>query len=126
MLRKSLYLVLALVVFFGLWEWSYSGSADPKNLHYVAWKWHLLPIDPMRALETMVGDPDQERLVKGKTPDELAKRFGFVLTTSQTTPYLAQCASFRPGASVLFLNKSNYMVVMQNGRASELVLCKGY
>src|SRR5580700_6102899 len=123
MLRKSLYVVLALVVFFGLWEWSYPGSADPKNLHYVAWKWHLLPIDHMRALGVMTHDTYSERLVLGKTPDQLARRFGFVRTVSEVGPYLRDyCAAARPGASVLFLNNSDYMVVMQNNRVTELVL----
>jgi hypothetical protein len=126
MLRGSLYLVLAIVIFLGLWEATYPDSGDPKNLHYVAWKWHLLPMDPMRALGVMTHDSYSERLVLGKTPDQLEKRFGFVQTVSQVGPYLRDyCAAARPGSSVLFLYNSNYMVVMQNNHVFELVLCKG-
>jgi hypothetical protein len=125
MKKTILWGVLAIVTFTGLWEVTYPDRYDPKNLHYLGWKWHLLPMEPRRALSTMTHD-NADALVLGKTQRELEHRFGFVLTVDQATPYLREyCASDRPSADVLFLNSSNYMVVMERNRAIELILCKG-
>jgi hypothetical protein len=118
--------IIAIAAFVALWEATYPDREDPKNIHYVAWKYHLLPMDPHRALSIMTHDQYSERLVLGKTKEELQQRFGFVLTTNQVRPYLRDyCAAARPGADVLFLNSNNYMVIMSQGKATELVLCKG-
>jgi hypothetical protein len=107
-------------------EITYPDPYDPKNLHYVGWKYHLLPMDPHRALLIMTHDAYSDRLVVGKTRDELRHRFGFVLTKDQVRPYLQEyCAAARPDNEVLFLNSNDYMVVMKDNRAVELVLCKG-
>jgi hypothetical protein len=124
--RTVLYGLLALGLCMALWEATYPDEGDPKNIHYVAWKWHLLPIDPLRALGVMTHDRNSEHLVLGKTPSELSNRFGYVLQLHQVTRYLQECAAYRTGSEVLFLNKSDYMVVLTNNRATELVLCKGY
>jgi hypothetical protein len=50
-----------------LWEALYPDYYDPKNPHYVAWKYHLLPMDPRRALSIMPHDQASENLVLGKT-----------------------------------------------------------
>lgn len=126
MTRKLLYVTVAFALLLGVWEATYPDAYDPKNPHYVAWKWHILPMNPRRALSTMTHDAYSQRLVVGKSSDELVERFGFVKTVSQVSPYLREyCAASRPDTDVLFLNNSDYMVVMQNGRAIELVLCKG-
>jgi hypothetical protein len=125
--RKAILICAVAVAAFGLlWEAMYPDSYDPKNLHYVAWKHHLLPMDPNRALSTMTHDSYSERLVVGSTEEQLRQRFGFVRTVDQVSPYLQNyCAAVRPGAHVLFLNSSDYMVVMNQERATELILCKG-
>jgi len=125
-MRKALVVLGLLATIIGVWELTYPDKFDPKNPHYVAWKWHLLPMDPMRALGTMHGDVWPDRFVLGKTENELNARFGFTKSVSQVGTYLREiCAPARPGATVLFLNDSNWMVVMKDGRASELVNCKG-
>ena len=109
-----------------LWEATYAERYDPKNLHYLGWKYHLLPMDPHRALSIMTHDGKSDQLVLGKTRKQLQQRFGFILTKDQASPYLREyCAASRPNAEVLFLNSNNYMVVLENDRAVELILCKG-
>jgi hypothetical protein len=126
MKRVTSGIVILIVVFLLLWEATYPDRYDPKNLHYLAWKYHLLPMDPHRALSIMTHDQYSERLVLGKTKAELQRRFGFVLDVDQVRPYLREyCAASRPNANVLFLNSYDYMVVMKNDRAVELVYCKG-
>jgi len=125
--RRVIFLSAAAIAAFGLlWEATYPDPYDPKNLHYLGWKYHLLPMDPHRALSIMTHDAYSDRLVVGKTKEQLQNRFGFVRTEEQVSPYLREyCAASRPNAEVLFLNSNNYMVVMHNDRAVELVLCKG-
>jgi hypothetical protein len=124
--RVVFYVALAIGSIIAAWQMTYSDNQDPKNIHYVAWKYNLSPMDPMRALATMTHDRWPDRLVLGKSPEGLAERFGFTRTTAQVSPYLRDyCAAARPRADVLFLNNSDYMVVMKNGKAVELVLCKG-
>jgi hypothetical protein len=118
----SIGLVLAVPL---IWWACYPDADDPKNPHYVAWKWHLLPMDAHRTLSTMTHD-NAFPLVIGLTRDQLVKRFSFVRTKSEVRPYLIDyCAASRPSADVLFLNDSDWMVVMKDGKASDLVLCKG-
>ncbi|MBB5057568.1 hypothetical protein HDF16_002274 [Granulicella aggregans] len=108
------------------WHLIYPGYYDPKSIAYLGWKFHVLPMEPVRALNTMTHGPNSDRLVLGKSRQQLQQRFGFVRTVDQVSPYLRDyCAAARPGADLLFLNSSDWMVVMQRDRAVELVLCKG-
>jgi hypothetical protein len=102
---------------------------DPKNIHYVAWKWGLVPIDLDKALEIMVGDgvPSKFPLVIGKSEEDLKKRFGYLRTLDEAAPYYRFCysTSFWNGKNVKFLRTSNWMVVFEGGKATDLVLLKG-
>ncbi len=75
----------------------------------------------------MIGDPDRDKLVIGKTPDQLRDRFGYLTELAQASPYLRNCylSSGWSGKTVMFIRKSPWMVVFDNGHASELVLIKG-
>ena len=126
MKRTILIAMLAFAAIIALWQATYPDQFDPKGLHYVLWKWHLLPMDPHRALSIMFHDNYAEDLVLGMSQQELERRFGFVRTVDQVSPYLRDyCAAARPGADVLFLNSNDMMVVMRKGKAAELVVCKG-
>jgi hypothetical protein len=125
MKRVLLWSVLGVALFLGLWSLQYR-DGDPKSIAYIGWEANLLPMEPLKALSIMTHGPNSDRLVLGKTKPQLQQRFGYVLTADQVGPYLRNyCAASRPGANVLFLNSSNFMVVMNNKRAVELVLCKG-
>lgn len=128
--------VLLTLCFFRLWIATYPDRGDPKNLNYVLWKHGLnSDMDLNTALATMTHDRWSERRVLGLTPDQLKDRFGYVKTYDEVSPYLQRCATptglGEPEKTprvqnVLFLRDEDYMVIMRNGRAVDLVLCKGY
>jgi hypothetical protein len=125
-MRRATLIVLGIAGFFLLWHATYPDDYDPKSIGYIGWKLHVLPMDPTRALGIMTHGANSDRLVLGRSRQQLQQRFGFVRTVEQVSPYLRNyCAAARPGAEVLFLNSSNWMIVMQRDRAVELVLCKG-
>jgi hypothetical protein len=125
--RKILWLVVIFVAFFGMWWATYPGPDDPKGIMYIGWRFGLPSLNPDRALGTMVGDIHRENLVIGKTKDELIRRFGYVTTVDQASEYVRYCYFNSPyyGKDVLILRYSNWMVLMDNGRAVDLVLVKG-
>jgi hypothetical protein len=105
----------------------YHGPGDRKDLRYQAWKLGLYPFDLDQATSTMVGDISPDRLVVGKTKEELIKKFGFVTPLDQASAYIKFCYFNSPyyGKQVLILRHSDWMVVMQGDRAVDLVLLKG-
>jgi hypothetical protein len=105
----------------------FHGPVDRKDLRYQAWKHGLYPFNVESAVETMIADPNRDSLVLGKTVPQLTAKFGYLRTAEQATPYEQYCyenSSYR-GKPVLYLRNSNWMVLMENGRAAELVLVKG-
>jgi len=132
--------ILTLLVFY-TWLGIYPDDVDPKNI-YVLWKHGLnnnMNLDS--ALAAMSHDVWPVRRVEGLTKDQLKTRFVYILTLVEVTPYYQACY-FTPGAFALgnvgraeiaaksedafFLRDSPWMVVMKNGKAVDLVLCKGY
>jgi len=132
--------ILTLLVFY-TWLGIYPDDVDPKNI-YVLWKHGLnnnMNLDS--ALAAMSHDVWPVRRVEGLTKDQLKTRFVYIRTLVEVTPYYQACY-FTPGAFALgnvgraeiaaksedafFLRDSPWMVVMKNGKAVDLVLCKGY
>jgi hypothetical protein len=109
------------------WQALFHGPVDRKDLRYQAWKHGLYPFRIESALETMVADPDRNSVVVGRTASQLASRFGYVLPINQAPQYDQFCYENSPyrGQSVLILRSSNWMVLMENGRAKDLILIKG-
>jgi hypothetical protein len=120
--------VLLAVVVLGAW-WALYPGPDPKGFEYIGWRLGLPTRGQDRALGTMVGDVHRETLVIGKTKDELISRFGYVTTLDEpSSQYVKFCydnSDYYRGKQILILRRSNWMVVMQNGRAVDLVLVKG-
>ena len=117
------------LILVGGWIGMYPKESDPKNLHYVLWKRGLYPLDPNVALDTMVGDADQSKLVIGKSKNELAAKFGF-LTPIQSASQYDQIAYQglpidRSKHEVFVLRNSTWLVILTNGVASDLILVKG-
>lgn len=125
--RISLTLALLLIVAIGLWQAAYHGPGDRKDLRYQAWKLGIYPMNLDQATGTMVSDIWPDRLVVGKSREDLVKRFGYVTPLNQASDYVKYCYFNSPyyGKEVVILRRSNWMVVMQNGRATNLVLLKG-
>jgi hypothetical protein len=118
--------VLIPCLILGLWVATYPGYYDPKNIHYLLWKWGVASIDPDRALSIMTHD-NSLPLVIGKSEDDLRKRFGYLRSLDEARPYLRGCyrKSDWDGQTVMFLRDSEYMVVLKNDKVTELVLVKG-
>jgi hypothetical protein len=133
--------ILSLLVFY-VWLGTYPDDVDPRNIYYVLWKRGLnndMNLDS--ALVAMSRDVWPVGRVEGFTKDQLKARFGYVRTLAEVTPYYQACY-FTPGDFTLgnvgpaeiaaksedafFLWDSPWMVVMKNGKAVDLVLCKGY
>jgi len=125
--RVVLIVLSALILLPTGWELLYHGPAEPKDLRYKAWKLGVYPMDPEKALETMVGDTFPDKLVVGKTEAELRNQFGYLTPLDRASEYVKYCYnnSDRRGQIVFALRDTNWTVVMKDGRAQELVLVKG-
>ena len=118
------------------WVVDYPMDYDPKNIEYVLWKHGLnqnMNLD--HAVGGMTHDTWAVRLVEGKSKEELKNRFGFIRALNEARPYDQLCStngSFgergisAAGKEVVFLRDSDWMVILSNGKAVDLVLCKGY
>lgn len=132
------FVAVGVVLSFGplvVWLGIYPDNGDPRNIYYVLWKHGLNSnMDLDNALFAMSRDVRRERQVQGLTKDQLKARFGYVRTLAEVTPYYRACYSTPAGRAesggqsedAVFLRDSPWMVVMKNGRAVDLILCKGY
>jgi len=111
----------------GLWQIAYPDHSDPKNLRYQLWKMRCATFNLDEACGTMIGDTSREKLVLGKSKSQLEQRFGFLTKPEEAGPYLGGFykKSSWNGRDVLFIRHSPWMVVFENGKASDLVLVKG-
>ncbi len=137
--RALFFVALGVLLSFGaiaLWLVTAPDTNDPKNLYYVLWKHGLnLNMNLDHALDTMVLDPDQRAFVIGSTKEQLKSRYGIVHSISEEPPYYQRCddlassnqpAVWQEGREAVFLRDSNWMVILEHGRAVRLVQCKGY
>lgn len=110
-----------------MWQLTYDSPGDRKDLRYQGWKLGLYPMNTDKALSTMTHDVFPDTLVVGKTKDELIRKFGYVSTLDQASTYVRYCYFNYPHneEQVLILRSSNWMVLMKNGRATDLLLVKG-
>ena len=119
------------------WLALYPEESDPRNIHYALWKHGLSHnIDLDSAVAGMTHDTRAVNIVKGMSRVQLDRRFGYVRTLDQVTPYLRECYTLpytagergvpARGKDVVFLRDSWQMVILDNGKAVDLVLCKGY
>jgi hypothetical protein len=121
------FLVLVVVVMFlGGWALTYP-SPDPKSIKYVLWTADLYSLNLDEATGTMVGDPNRDKLVVGKTKAQLRDKFGSLLSPADASRYLRGCYqnSSWKDRDVLFIGQSSWMVVFDGDRATNLVLVKG-
>jgi hypothetical protein len=116
-----------LILSIAAWSLTYPSSSDPKNIKYVLWKAGIYKLNPDIALATMIGDPDRDRVVLGRTKAQLRKEFGALISPGDASMYLRSCYenSPRKEKDVMFLGPSSWMVVFDHDKATELVLIKG-
>ena len=84
-------------------------------------------MNPDIATETMIGDAGRDKLVIGKTKEQLRNRFGYLLTPANASQYLRTCYqnSSWKDRDVLFIRQSPWMIVFDGNKATDLVLIKG-
>jgi len=104
--------------------------ADPTEtvgVRYWAWKHGLVQMDLDHALDEMVNDPGRDSLVLGKTEPELRAKFGFTLPVEQASSYVQYCYknSQYTKSQVFMLRHSNWMVLMRDNKAAQLLRVSG-
>jgi hypothetical protein len=128
-LGAALTLLLALVVAPFVWRALYPDADDPKNIDYVLWKNGMnRNINLDIALRAMAHDSPGRKVV-GLSREELERKFGYVRTLGSRSR-LGSCYSWEvirnPQASeVVSLRDSFLIVALENGKAIELIDCKG-
>lgn len=105
----------------------FHGPNDTKDLRYQGWRLGIFPFDLDQATSTMIADAHRDDLVIGKTKEELIRKFGYLTPLDQASQYIKYCYFNSPyyGKLVLILRNSEWMVIMKNDRAEELVLVEG-
>ena len=100
---------------------------EETSVRYLAWKHSMVKMDLDQALDEMVNDPGRDSLVLGKTEPELKAEFGFTLPVEQASPYVQYCYknSQYTKDQVFMLRRSNWMVLMRNGKAAKLLRVSG-
>ena len=84
---RILIIILALAfVFVAGWVLTYPSSNDPKNIKYVLWKANLYKVNLDVATAAMVGDPNRDKLVVGKTKAQIRDKFGSLLSPADASP----------------------------------------
>ncbi len=113
-------------VFVAAWALTYP-NGDPKNIKYVLWKAGIYRMNLDTAAYTMIGDSGRNKLVVGKSREQLRNKFGYLVTPANASQYLRGCYqnSDWKNKEVLFLRQSPFMVVFDGNRATDLVLVKG-
>ena len=119
---------------FLFWLKSYPNADDPKNIDYVLWKYGLnanMNLDA--ALSAITHDSWPVRRVAGLSKRQLRDRFGFIRSFDETTPCgqpkdLVEVFGLGPyfgAAEAITLRDSNWVVLLKNGIAVDLLICKG-
>ena len=108
------------------WALLFSDQPDPRNLRYSCWEFGICSMDLDFAVETVIHDPNQMDLIRGKTVAQLEKKFGYVTTLKNSHGYLQQTYDeYYKGKDVVFLRDSDLMVIFENGHAVDAVYVKG-
>jgi hypothetical protein len=100
---------------------------EGTSVRYWAWKHGLVKMDLDRALDEMVNDPGRDSTVLGKTETELRAKFGFTLPVEQASSYVQYCYKNSEYAKdqVVMLRHSNWMVLMRESKAAQLIRVSG-
>jgi hypothetical protein len=131
-MKKRLVLIagvslVTFALFLAAWMVTYPDKYDRRNLHYVLWKHGIMSMNLDDAVETMVVDPDRDRMVIGMTEAQLSARYGYLLTVSQSSAYRQgeYWYSGYKGRKGYYLRKSMIFVVFDGDKAVDTVLMKG-
>jgi len=85
----------------------------PKSIEYNLWKVNLYRMDPHSAAVAMTGDANRNKLVLGKTKEQLRHKFGNLQTLDQVSQYYRDGHdAYRNDADVLFIGNGPWMIVL--------------
>lgn len=120
-------IVLAVVIAIIAWMVVYHPS-DPKSLQYLLWKRNFGWMRPSDIYGAMIGDENRDNLVVGLSISEIESRFGRLQFPPDLNAYQKSFAERGPykGEDIAFLQNSNWVIVLKDGRVTELVLVKGW
>lgn len=137
--RRAAYAVLLIAVGVALsgcgflfWLTQYPNADDPKNIDYVLWKHGLnanMNLDA--ALKAMTHDSRPVHRVAGLSKRQLQDRFGYIRSNNETTPcgepkdLLGIFGAYSGADEAVTLRDSSWVVLLKNGIAVDLHLCKG-
>jgi hypothetical protein len=124
--RTCAIVFVCLLLFLAIWAVVYPRD-DPKGLEYTLWKAGAWKMDLSEATGIMVGDSHHDELVVGKTRQKIEKRFGPLLTLDQATPYEQFClkGSDWEKEEPLFIRQNPWMILFNNGKATDIIFIKG-
>jgi len=117
---------VALAVLYVLFWWAWYPQNDGRSLRYTLWRAELLPMDLDTAVAAFFSDPYRREFVLGHSEAQLRARFGTLLTPHEAGPMLETCwrDSSWHSDKTLFIRKSWFMLVFDDGVATDLVLMK--
>jgi len=117
--------ILIVAAWFGLFALDPGLRHDPRSPHYLLWKYCALPMPKDDAFATAMRDSDRERLVVGRTADELERRFGIVVRRTDDPNLTQHQQQYSGAANYAWLGDSWYIVEFRGGRAVSCRLMKG-
>jgi hypothetical protein len=131
-IASTVVLLIPIFVAF-LWTLAFQDNDDPKNIKYVLWKHHLNPwMNLDDAAYTVVHDSERDQLIVGRSANELRKRFGYMIVPATRSPYFQDCAADSPTHGpphrhdgALYLRQTDLIVFLNEGTATETMMCKG-
>jgi len=118
---------IALALAFGAWTAMHANACDPKNMHYVLWKWGIAAMNLDDATCAITEDVSgKQELIIGKSRQEISRRFGYVLTPQEAGQVLKQCipGSWAEGKNPVFIRRSNLVVTFNHDVADHVGLLK--
>lgn len=121
-------LALLFAVFVGLWISIFAAPSDPHNLSYFLWKHGFLGLSHSKIYAGMVNDRRRETLVLGKSKEEINTRLGPLRNPLEASPYLRSYYEHGPykGQDAAYLDDSILLIVFEGGRATDMVIVKGW
>lgn len=114
-----------LVCLLGVWSYL-EPVPSGKCPQYVLWKLGLIQINRRVIFSSMARDSHREQLVLGHTVAELEGRFGRLRTRAEgTSIQKSRIAGWLLDKEIRWLDDSPWLVIFEQGRATELLHLKG-
>jgi hypothetical protein len=126
--RIVLLIFVLIFIFVCGWNFIYPSFIDLKNIKYILWKNGLCRMDIDTATAAMIGDTARDELIIGKTKAQIQNKFGILMPPAEAAPYYKNYYENSPWKSMeaLYIDHSPWMIIFEKGKASNLILVKGW